>query len=123
MIAVPTNDSPILTRYLKKMRTKEQLENVAYFNKLRITVIIQEKRLKKINDIIKEHATKQFREGDKKVEVKGSAYVWTLARSEKEVTTYHDDAMKADGVFDKYTTINKDTSYRMTVSAIKKEAK
>ena len=87
------------------------------------TISAKEKRLKKINDIIKEYATKQFREGDKKVEVKGSAYVWTLARSEKEVTTYKDDAMKADGVFDKYTTINNDTSYRMTVSAIKKEAK
>ena len=83
----------------------------------------KEKRLKKINEIIKEHASKQFREGDKKVEVKGSNYVWSLARTEKEVTTYNDEALKADGVFEKYTTTTMDTSYRMTVSAIKKEDK
>lgn len=34
----------------------------------------KEKRLKTINDIIKEHAMGQFRDGDKKVEVKGSTY-------------------------------------------------
>lgn len=81
----------------------------------------KEKRLKKINDIIKEHATKQFRDGDKKVEVKGTNYVWSLARTNKVVTTYDDEALKADGVFEKYTNTTTDTSYRMTVSAIKKE--
>lgn len=42
----------------------------------------KEKRLKTINDIIKEHAMGQFRDGDKKVEVKGFTYVWTVSRSE-----------------------------------------
>jgi len=83
----------------------------------------KEKRLKKINDIIKEHAMSQFRDGDKKVEVKGGSYVWSLARSVKDVTTYNEEALKADGVFDKYATVTQDTSYRMTVSAIKKEDK
>ena len=92
---------------------KKEIDDVA------ATVKDKEKRLKKINEIIKEHATKQFRDGDKKVEVKGSKYIWSLARTEKEVTTYNDEALKADGVFDKYTTTTKDTSYRMTVSAIK----
>lgn len=85
------------------------------------TVKDKEKRLKKINEIIKEHATKQFRPGDKKVEVKGSSYVWSLARTDKEVVSYNDEALKADGVYEKYTTTNTDTSYRMTVSAIKEE--
>lgn len=86
-----------------------------------VSVKDKEKRLKKINDIIKEHATKQFRDGDKKVEVKGTNYIWSLARTDKVVTTYDDEALKADGVFEKYTNTTTDTSYRMTVSAIKKE--
>jgi DNA gyrase/topoisomerase IV subunit A len=79
----------------------------------------RENRLKKINDIIKEFAMKQFREGDKKVEIKGSNYVWSLARTDKIVTEYDDEALIADGLFDKYATTTTDTSYRMTVSAIK----
>ena len=71
----------------------------------------KEKRLKTITDIIKEHALKQFREGDKKVEVKGSTYTWTVSRS--ETTTVDKTALKADGLLDKYT--KKSETYRITV--------
>ena len=71
----------------------------------------KEKRLKEIGEIIKEHAVLQFRDGDKKVEVKGKTYTWTIARS--ETTTIDKDAMKADGVLDKYQ--KKSTQFRMTV--------
>lgn len=71
----------------------------------------KEKRLKEIGEIIKEHAVSQFRDGDKKVEVKGKTYTWTIARS--ETTTIDKDAMKADGVLDKYQ--KKSTQFRMTV--------
>ena len=71
----------------------------------------KEKRLKEIGEIIKEHAVSQFRDGDKKVEVKGNTYTWTIARS--ETTTIDKDAMKADGVLDKYQ--KKSTQFRMTV--------
>lgn len=71
----------------------------------------KEKRLKTINDIIKEHAMSQFRDGDKKVEVKGSVYVWTVSRS--ETTGIDKDALKADGLLDKYS--KKSVQYRMTV--------
>lgn len=71
----------------------------------------KEKRLKVINDIIKEHAMSQFRDGDKKVEVKGSTYCWTISRS--ETTGIDKDALKADGLLDKYS--KKTESYRMTV--------
>lgn len=71
----------------------------------------KEKRLKEIGEIIKEHAVSQFRDGDKKVEVKGKTYTWTIARS--ETTTIDKDAMKADGVLDKYQ--KKFTQFRMTV--------
>lgn len=75
------------------------------------TTADKEKRLKTINDIIKEHAMSQFRDGDKKVEVKGSTYTWTISRS--ETTGVDKDALKADGLLDKYT--KKSTQYRMTV--------
>ena len=50
------------------------------------TVADKEKRLKKLNDLLKEHAMKQFRDGDKKVDIKGAKYAWSLARTTKEVT-------------------------------------
>ena len=71
----------------------------------------KEKRLKEINDIIKEHAMKQFRPGDKKVEVKGSTYTWAISRS--ETTTIDKKALEADGLLDKYQ--KKTEQFRMTV--------
>ena len=71
----------------------------------------KEKRLKEINDIIKEHAMKQFRPGDKKVEVKGATYTWTISRS--ETTTIDKKALEADGLLDKYQ--KKTEQFRMTV--------
>lgn len=84
---------------------KKELDEVA------ATTADKEKRLKTINDIIKEHAMSQFRDGDKKVEVKGATYTWTVSRS--ETTGVDKDALKADGLLDKYT--KKSTQYRMTV--------
>lgn len=84
---------------------KKELDEVA------ASTAEKEKRLKTINDIIKEHAMSQFRDGDKKVEVKGSVYVWTVSRS--ETTGVDKDALKADGLLDKYS--KKSVQYRMTV--------
>lgn len=84
---------------------KKELDEVA------ATTSDKEKRLKTINDIIKEHAVSKFRDGDKKVEVKGTTYTWTVSRS--ETTGVDKDALKADGLLDKYT--KKSTQYRMTV--------
>lgn len=71
----------------------------------------KEKRLKEINDMIKEHALKQFRPGDKKVEVKGATYTWAISRS--ETTTIDKKALEADGLLDKYQ--KKTEQFRMTV--------
>lgn len=71
----------------------------------------KEKRLKEISDIIKEHAMTQFRDGDKKVEIKGSTYTWTVSRS--ETTTIDKKALEADGLLEKYQ--KKSKQYRMTV--------
>lgn len=71
----------------------------------------KEKRLKEINDIIKEHAMKQFRDGDKKVEIKGSTYTWTVSRS--DTATIDKKALEADGLLEKYQ--KRSEQYRMTV--------
>ena len=84
-----------------------------------VTIADKEKRLKKVNDLLKEHAMKQFRDGDKKVDIKGAKYTWSLARTTKEVTKVNEDALKTDGLFEKYTTTSEETSYRMTVKEVK----
>lgn len=83
------------------------------------TVSEKEKRLKKLNDLLKEHAMKQFRDGDKKVDIKGAKYTWSLARNTKEVTKVNEDALKTDGLYEKYTTTREETSYRMTIKEVK----
>lgn len=84
---------------------KKELDEVA------ATTADKEKRLKVVNDIIKEHAMKQFRDGDKKVEIKGSAYTFTVSRT--ETTTIDKKALETDGLLDKYQ--KKSEQYRMTV--------
>jgi predicted phage-related endonuclease len=71
----------------------------------------KEKRLKDLNDIIKEHAIGQFRDGDKKVEVKGSKLTWSLSKTES--TAIDKDALKADGLLEKYS--KPTVTFRMTV--------
>lgn len=89
----------------------------AEVDKATAAIADKEKRLKEVNEIIKEHAMKQFREGDKKVEVKGATYCWTVSRSDpKPKTVYNEDAMKSDGVYDKYVSqVQGEPVYRMTV--------
>lgn len=93
---------------------KEGEELKQEVDKVSDSIADKEKRLKKINDIIKEHAQAQFRTGDKKVEVKGSRYVWVVARS--ETTTVDKDALKADGLLDKYS--KSAPIFRMTVKEV-----
>lgn len=69
----------------------------------------KERKLKVFNDTIKEYALSKFRDGDKKVEIKGGTYVWTVSKTES--TSIDKDALVADGLIDKYT--KKTESYRM----------
>lgn len=71
----------------------------------------KEKRLKEITEIIKEHAVKQFRDGDKKVEIKGNTFTFTVSRS--ETTTIDKKALEADGLLEKYQ--KKSEQYRMSM--------
>lgn len=69
----------------------------------------KEKRLKVLNDIIKNHAMSKFRDGDKKVEIPGSKYTWTVSKT--ETTSIDKDLLSADGLIDKY--LKKTETYRM----------
>ena len=61
------------------------------------------KRLKEIDDQVKKYMTGQFRDGDKKVEIVGNKYTWTLTKSERN--GLDSTALKNDlpDVFGKYT--------------------
>lgn len=74
-----------------------------------------EERLKVINDIIKEHAIGQFRDGDKKVSISGSRYRWDISRT--TTNKIDKDGLKADGLLSKYTV--PEVGYRLTTSLIK----
>lgn len=63
----------------------------------------KKKRLKEIDDQVKKYMTGQFRDGDKKVEIGGKKYTWTLTKSERN--SLDSTALKKDlpDVFGKYT--------------------
>lgn len=77
-----------------------------------------EKRYKVVTDMIKKAAIAQFRDGDKKVSIAGSAYNWEVSRT--STTKINKDAMKADGILAKYTTT--EDSYRISLKALKEGA-
>jgi len=77
-----------------------------------------EKRLGVIKRAVKEYMSKQFRDGDKNVSLSSEHYNWVMTRStgvELDI-----EAMKRDGVYDKYNVLPKET-VRMTVSAKKED--
>ena len=76
-----------------------------------------EKRYKVLTDMIKKAAIAQFRDGDKKVSIAGSAYNWEVSRT--STTKIDKDAMKADGIRAKYTTT--EDSYRISPKIIKED--
>lgn len=76
-----------------------------------------EKRYKVVTDMIKKTAIAQFRDGDKKVSIAGSAYNWEVSRT--STTKIDKDAMKADGILAKYTTT--EDSYRISPKIIKED--
>lgn len=76
-----------------------------------------EKRYKVLTDMIKKAAIAQFRDGDKKVSIAGSAYNWEVSRT--STTKIDKDAMEADGILAKYTTT--EDSYRISPKIIKED--
>lgn len=76
-----------------------------------VSVAADEKRLKTLKDLIKEASMQKFRDGDKQVILQGSKFEWVTARSVS--MKVDEDAMKADGVLDKYKT-KEAVTYRLT---------
>lgn len=91
---------------------QEEIERVS------ATVADKEKRLKTLKDIIKERAMKSFRDGDKSVALKSKRYVWAVSRTERK--DIDKDALKADGLLDKYSTKSVVT-YRLTNKPVEEE--
>lgn len=76
-------------------------------------VAAKEKRLKTITEMLKQHAQKQFRDGDFKVEIPGAKYNWVLARGVR--TDVDKDAIMRDGLMEKYQKVVE--TYRMTIKS------
>jgi len=108
--ALRTNSLSPTTDIVELVKEAESLK--AELDEVSDSISAKEKRLKDINEIIKKHAMGQFREGDKKVEVAGTNYVWTLSRSEK--TDIDKTALEQDGLLDKYSKVSE--TYRMTIT-------
>lgn len=98
------------------LREGEELK--AKIDRLSAPIEPLEKRLKVVTDIIKQHALAQFRDGDKKVSIRGEKYEWNVSRS--ETSEIDKDGLKADGLLAKYTRAK--VSYRITTKAIEEEA-
>lgn len=77
----------------------------------------EEKRYKVVTDMIKKAAIGRFREGDKKVSISGTAFTWEVSRA--VVTKIDKDAMKADGVLEKYSYT--ENGYKLLPKAVKEE--
>lgn len=76
-----------------------------------------EKRLKVLTEMIKKHAISQFRDGDKKVSLRGDSYDWEISRTQS--VKINKSALEADGVLEKYSTTEE--SYRLTAKVIKED--
>ena len=127
----PTFDEKRDADILKVLRTntlnpETDIENVMEeaealqeeIDKVSATVADKEKRLKTLKDIIKEQAMKSFRDGDKSVALKSKRYVWAVSRTERK--DIDKDALKADGLLDKYNTKSVVT-YKLTNKPVEEE--
>ena len=79
-------------------------------NKTSIEIEEKEKRLKLLKELIKESSQQQFREGDKSVILESEHFQWVTSKTVSK--KIDEDAMKADGVLDKYKT-KETTTYRL----------
>lgn len=71
-------------------------------NKAEAKLEDKKKRLKEIDDQVKKYMSGQFRDGDKKVEIPGKKFTWTLTKSER--TSLDSTTLKKElpDVFGKY---------------------
>lgn len=94
---------------------KEAEELKAKIDELSKPIEPLEKRLKVVSDIIKNHAIEQFRDGDKQVSLRGDNTLWNISISES--TQIDKEALKKDGLLDKYSKATQ--TYKLTTKEIK----
>ena len=81
------------------------------------TIADKEKKLKELMEQIRKYALTKFRDGDTKVSIPGHRFEFVLAKS--ETTELDKDALKADGLWEKYN--KPKTNYRLTKTEIKED--
>ena len=81
------------------------------------TVADKEKRLKALTEQIKKYALEQFRDGDTKVSIPGQRFEFVLSKT--NATELDKEALKADGLLEKYT--KEKINYRLTKANIKED--
>lgn len=114
--ALRTNTAPSDSDIDAVIAEAEQIR--AKLDEAKKAVSGDEKRLKKLEDAIKEHMVKMFRDGDKKVIMSGKSMLWEVNKTES--MKVDEDALKADGLLEKYK--NKpSTTYRLTAKIPKDE--
>ena len=105
----PESDISVLVAEAEKLMT--EIEEVA------ATVADKEKRLKAITEQIKTYALGKFRDGDTMVSIPGQRIEFVLSKS--ETTELDKEALKADGLLEKYS--KSKTNYRLTKTTIKED--
>ena len=113
--ALRTNNLSPETNLEELVREAEELK--AKLDAHAAEVTEDEKRYKVVTDMIKKAAIGQFRDGDKKVSINGSAFTWEVSRS--ATTKIDKDAMKADGVLEKYS--RTEDTYKLLPKAVEEE--
>lgn len=83
----------------------------AYLDAQKAALAERTKRLEALQEIIKQHGMEAFGEGDTHAEIRGTHYVWTVAKSETK--SIDKDALEADGLLSKYEVAK--PKYVMTV--------
>ena len=113
--ALRTNN-PTLDTDIEKLI--DEAESLNYeIDTIKGSLAESEKRLKAINDAIKQYAMEQFRDGDTKVSIKGKRYEFVLSKS--TTTELDKDSLDADGLLEKYT--KEKINYRLSKTTIKED--
>lgn len=87
---------------VKLMKEADRLK--ASIDKAKAKIADKEKRLKEIDNQVKKSMISQFRDGDKNVEIKGSAYTWDLRRDVSKSFDQKKFEEDNPGVYEKYKT-------------------
>ena len=99
-----------LRKNVTEASDKDIAKLMAEADKLRVSVdkveariADKKKRIEEIEDQVKESMKSQFRDGDKKVEIAGKSYTWTLSKSERNNLDSTKLKKELPDVFTKYS--------------------